>query len=243
MERILRVVLAFVCLAALACPVARAQPPFSGTIFIDPNIITASDPTTFTGITYAGQGIRTMFDRRVNSFIDVNAFLVNATFRDGLAAEIQVNPEFGSVAAARISSPPTHGTIRPGRTSPRVSCPISPCATARTGFRHRWPTRSPRRSRTGSPISIVRTSTCSRFPQVRVVVGGTERSSPSLARLAVLFAPLSSKPPPHQSSLSTRLQGLVSSTGWTPTRQRCCTPGYSLERSMCRERMSAIRGW
>ena len=100
MDRILRVVLVFVCLAAFACPAARAQPPFSGTIFMDPNIITASDPSTFTGITYAGQGMRTMFDRRVDSFIDVNAFLFNATFSDGLGAEIQVNPEFGSVAAA-----------------------------------------------------------------------------------------------------------------------------------------------
>jgi hypothetical protein len=75
-------------------------PPFSGTIFIDPDIITGSDPTTFLSAVYAGQGLRLMFDRRVNAFITVNAYLFNASFSDGLAAEIQVNPEFGSSAAA-----------------------------------------------------------------------------------------------------------------------------------------------
>ena len=37
-----------------------------------------------------------MFDRRVNDFITINAHLFNASFDDGLSAEIQVNPEFGS---------------------------------------------------------------------------------------------------------------------------------------------------
>lgn len=100
MDRALYVVI-LVCLAVLACPVARAEPPFSGTIFIHPDIITASDPTTFVGLTPAGQGMRLMFDRRVNSFIDLNAFLFNATFSDGLRIEIQVNPEFGEPDAER----------------------------------------------------------------------------------------------------------------------------------------------
>jgi hypothetical protein len=70
-------------------------PPFGGTIFIDPDIITSSDPTTFQNLSFAGQGSRTMFDRRVNDWITVDAYLFNASFDDGLAAEIQVNPEFG----------------------------------------------------------------------------------------------------------------------------------------------------
>ena len=79
---------------------AQAAPPFSGTIFLDPDIITAADHTTFTSAPYAGQGMRTVFDRRVNGYISMNAFLFNATFDDGLAAEIQVNPEFGDSTAA-----------------------------------------------------------------------------------------------------------------------------------------------
>ncbi len=79
-------------------------PPFSGTIFIDPDIITASDPTTFQTLTPKGQGLRTMFDRRPAAFIQVQAYLFDAAFSDGLTAEVQVNPEFGSADAARVQA-------------------------------------------------------------------------------------------------------------------------------------------
>ena len=75
-------------------------PPFAGTIFLDPDIITSSDPTTLQSLTFAGQGSRTMFDRRVNNFITVDAYLFNVSFDDGLVAEFQVNPEFGGSDAA-----------------------------------------------------------------------------------------------------------------------------------------------
>jgi hypothetical protein len=78
----------------------QADPPFGGTIFIDPDIITSSDPTTFQSVSYAGRGSRTMYDRRIANWITVNAYLFNASFDDGLTAEIQVNPEFGSSDAA-----------------------------------------------------------------------------------------------------------------------------------------------
>ena len=78
------------------------EPPFSGTIFIDPDIITASDPTAFTGVRFAGQASRRMFDRRVADWITVEAFLFDATFDDGLAVEIQVNPEFPTEAASQV---------------------------------------------------------------------------------------------------------------------------------------------
>ena len=41
-----------------------------------------------------------MFDQRVKDWIVVNAYLFMARFDDGLTAEIQVNPEFGSASAA-----------------------------------------------------------------------------------------------------------------------------------------------
>jgi len=93
-----------VCLAQMAngahYQTGQGNPPFWGTIFIDPDIITSSDPTTFQSVSYAGQGSRTMFDRRVANWITVNAYLFSASFDDGLNAEIQVNPEFGSSDAA-----------------------------------------------------------------------------------------------------------------------------------------------
>ena len=78
----------------------RPEPPFAGTVWIDPDIITPSDPTAFQDVTAAGRGERSMYDRRVDGWITVNAYLFDARFDDGLAAEIQVNPEFGSVSAA-----------------------------------------------------------------------------------------------------------------------------------------------
>ena len=71
---------------------------------MDPDIITASDPTTFQTLKASGRGIRTMFDRRVNAFVQFDAYLFDATFSDGLSAEFQVNPEFGSSEAARLEA-------------------------------------------------------------------------------------------------------------------------------------------
>jgi hypothetical protein len=78
----------------------RAEPPFSGTIFVDGDIITETDPTTFVSIVAAGRGNRVMFDRRVNNWITANAYLFDATYSDGLSIEVQVNPEFDEVTAA-----------------------------------------------------------------------------------------------------------------------------------------------
>ena len=92
------------CLFLLAFVSAHAAPPFYGTIFLDPDIITAADPTTFTGLTYAGRGSRSMFDRRANAFVTLNAYLFNATYTGSSTVEIQVNPEFGSTDAARAEA-------------------------------------------------------------------------------------------------------------------------------------------
>jgi len=79
-------------------------PPFSGTIFLDPDIITDSDRTTFVGLSYIGQDSRRMFDRRVNGWIAVTPFLFNSTYDDNLSIEIQVNPEFQNPDAAEIEA-------------------------------------------------------------------------------------------------------------------------------------------
>lgn len=97
-------VILMLAVSAGATPSTPAEPPFSGTIFLDPDIITDSDPTTLQDVSYSGRGMRTMFDRRVNNWITVNAYLFDADFDDGLYAEIQVNPEFGSVDAATVEA-------------------------------------------------------------------------------------------------------------------------------------------
>src|SRR4051794_2070743 len=84
-----------------AVPPAYADPPFSRTIFIDPDIITPTDATAFVGATYVGQGFRSMYDRRVNDFVYLNAFLIAAAFDDGATIEVEVNPEFGTSSVAQ----------------------------------------------------------------------------------------------------------------------------------------------
>ena len=86
-----------------AIPFAKASPPFDGTIFLDPDVITESDPTTYQKLTDAGLGERTMYDRR-SGWVSLNAFLFSASFSDGPEIEIQVNPEFGDADAARAEA-------------------------------------------------------------------------------------------------------------------------------------------
>ncbi len=88
----------------VAIPVIPTYPPFDGTIFLDPDIITMDDPTSFETLTPNGQGSRVMFDRRVNNWITVNAFLFQVTFDDGLSTEVQVNPEFGTSELAQVEA-------------------------------------------------------------------------------------------------------------------------------------------
>ena len=76
----------------------------SGTIFLDPDIITSADPTTYTGSTYVGRGFRTMYDRRVPGWVSLNAYLFDASYHDGFTLEVQVNPEFGSASNAWVEA-------------------------------------------------------------------------------------------------------------------------------------------
>jgi len=83
---------------------AIAAPPYSGTVFIDSNILTADDPSTFIQAVANGSGSRQMYDRRANNglgdWVVVNALLFNAYFTDASTVEIQVNPEFEASEAA-----------------------------------------------------------------------------------------------------------------------------------------------
>ncbi|MFK7985429.1 MAG: hypothetical protein AB8I08_05315 [Sandaracinaceae bacterium] len=69
-------------------------PPFTGTAFITDDFLTDADPSSFIDLTYTGQGVRTMFDRRPAAFIELNAHLFDARFGGAVTVEIQVNPEF-----------------------------------------------------------------------------------------------------------------------------------------------------
>ncbi|MFK8058207.1 MAG: T9SS type A sorting domain-containing protein [Saprospiraceae bacterium] len=88
----------------LSASFLAAQPPYAGTIFIDPDIITAADPSAIESTTYSREEVVTMYDRRVNNWVDVNAFLFDVVWDDGLTSRAQVNAEFGDVATATIEA-------------------------------------------------------------------------------------------------------------------------------------------
>lgn len=92
----MRALLCFVLLSVTGTAIAQ---PYSGTIFIDPDIISDSDPSTLVSVTPAGQGQKTVWDYRVNNWITINAFLYDVQWNDGLTSLGVVNPEFGSAAA------------------------------------------------------------------------------------------------------------------------------------------------
>ncbi|OED42700.1 hypothetical protein AB833_05590 [Chromatiales bacterium (ex Bugula neritina AB1)] len=75
-------------------------PPFAGTIFLDPDIITADDPSAFESIAYDGIALKRMFDRRANAFISLDAHIFQALYDDGLSIELQVNTEFSKTEAS-----------------------------------------------------------------------------------------------------------------------------------------------
>lgn len=101
--------IASVCLCLLlslsSCQPDAATPiMFDGTIFVDPDIITSSDPGMYSYLTPAGTARREMYDNRVNAWTQVNAMLFIATYVGGRKIEMQVNPEFGNVAGARLQA-------------------------------------------------------------------------------------------------------------------------------------------
>ena len=98
-----RALLTVIWLVSYTTTLAQTEPPFWGTIFIDPDIITEADPTSYLKVEDAGQGQREMYDRR-EGWVYQEAFLFDASFSDGPKVEIQVNPEFGSVVAARAEA-------------------------------------------------------------------------------------------------------------------------------------------
>jgi uncharacterized surface protein with fasciclin (FAS1) repeats len=80
-------------------PPVQVDPPYWGTIFISSEIMTADDPTAFEGLTPAPRGFGWMFDRRINNWVWIESIRFDATFSDGLTAQIQVNPEFDEAKA------------------------------------------------------------------------------------------------------------------------------------------------
>ena len=74
---------------------AARDPPYSDTLFVNSELVTAEDPSCFHSIKAEGMGTRTMYDRRIPGWSQQQAYLFQAAYDDGLNIEVQVNTEFG----------------------------------------------------------------------------------------------------------------------------------------------------
>ena len=89
-----------------------------GTLFVDPDILTPEDPSTFLKATYTGRGERTMYDRRPADWVTRNAFLFEATYSDGFRIEIQGKPGVRDVQSGATGSRQVRPSDRPASQSP-----------------------------------------------------------------------------------------------------------------------------
>ena len=80
---------------------AEADPLYGSIVDQTYDLVRTSDPSVFHCLENTGTGIRQFWDKRFNNEFNHKAYLFMARFKDGTNIEISVNPEFGSVAAAR----------------------------------------------------------------------------------------------------------------------------------------------
>lgn len=76
-------------------------PPFKGTIFVNSEIITSKDKTTYVKNEYYTTALRKMYDRRVSDWIRIKPIIFKSYYYDSNIIEFQVNPEFGSIENAK----------------------------------------------------------------------------------------------------------------------------------------------
>ena len=59
-----------------------------------------AEKTSLKSLVYSELGMRNVYDRRVDSWNDVQAYVFSARYKDASTVEVMVNEEFGSIAAA-----------------------------------------------------------------------------------------------------------------------------------------------
>ena len=80
--------------------VADTAPPFAGTVYVNPNIITSAEPSSLRSVTYRGRAERPFSDLDAGSTDDQNVYLFDVRFEQR-TVEFEVHPEYGDQEAAR----------------------------------------------------------------------------------------------------------------------------------------------
>jgi len=79
-----------------------SDPPFSGTMWELPDLITSSDYTIYSSSTYQGILDRLFYDKSIPSFIDYPAHVYKINFGDGLSVDFEIYTEFSQEEALAI---------------------------------------------------------------------------------------------------------------------------------------------
>ena len=88
--------------ASVGAVAVSAAPPFEGTAWVSPHVITSMNPTTFLNVTTGPKAERKIFDRRSGAWETLSVYVFEARFSDRKRPiEFRVHPEFGSFAVAR----------------------------------------------------------------------------------------------------------------------------------------------
>lgn len=96
---------------------AASMEPFSGTMWISPNVLTPDDPTDLQSIEYIGVQERRTFDRRVNGWALVDSHVFKARYECALTTvDVVVNTELSEERARSEAQrfAEVHGRIPPG---------------------------------------------------------------------------------------------------------------------------------
>jgi hypothetical protein len=78
------------------------EPPFSGTVYVDPDVIRSSDWSAYYSLSYAGIAPRVVFDWRDAAFTTKDMHIFNAAYADRLDIEVQVNSLDYAKSAAEL---------------------------------------------------------------------------------------------------------------------------------------------
>jgi len=77
-------------------------PPFSGTMWDLPDLITSSDYTVYSTSSYQGIETRMFYDKAIPDFIDYPAHIFKVNFADGLSVDFEIYTEFSQEEALAI---------------------------------------------------------------------------------------------------------------------------------------------
>ena len=90
-------------LSLLLASVVHSQEPYHGTVWINSNVITKADPTTFLGLSGAGHHHREVYDARIGHWSIIDTYVFEARYDDGVSVEVLVNPEYDTTAARQVA--------------------------------------------------------------------------------------------------------------------------------------------